>query len=297
MVHRSQLRRSRRRSELSALDLSGLALLAIVAAACGKSGDRASTSSASSSANSAEAKSGDDDPSSSASTSSAPKPKGPRGPIDPAKTGTITGVVRFEGEPPERKPLPMSASGGCPEHTKPVFAEDVVVENGALANVLVHIKDGLSGWTLPPLADEPFEMDQKGCLYTPHVLGMRTGGKLLVKNSDPTTHNVNIRAQANGGANPIQPPGGKPVEWIPAKKELGVGFECNLHPWMRAWVCVVDDPWFAVTGADGSFTLAGVPPGDYVLEAWHEKYGKRTAKVSLDPGGKPTANFTFKPDR
>lgn len=228
------------------------------------------------------------------STPSVPKPKGPRGPIDPAKTGTITGVVVFDGTAPERKTLSTN-TGGCPAHTAPLLTEDVVVENGKLANVFVHIKDGLAGWDLPPLAPDSVDMNQHGCQYVPHVLGMRTGGKLLVKNSDPTTHNVNIRTKASDAMNPLQPPGGKAVEWSPSKKELGVPFECNLHPWMRSYVCVVDDPWFAVSATDGAFTLSGVPPGDYVLEAWHEKYGKKTANVALEPGGNATATFTFKP--
>jgi hypothetical protein len=225
-----------------------------------------------------------------------PKPKGPHGSIDPSKTGTITGVVALEGTPPERKTLSANA-GGCPAHETPLLTEDVIVENGKLANVFVHIKDGLAGWDLPPLAADPVTLNQHGCQYVPHVLGLRTGGKLLVANADPTSHNVFVRAKANESVNPIQAPGAKPVEWTPAKKELGIPFECSLHPWMRAFVCVVDDPWFAVTGPDGSFTLSGVPPGDYVLEAWHEKYGKRTAKVSLEPGGKPVANFSFAAER
>ena len=223
------------------------------------------------------------------------KPKTPRGPIDPSKTGTITGVARFEGEAPARKPISAAGSGGCPEHATPPLSEDVIVENGLLANVFVHIKDGLDGWDLPPPPSDPVAMDQKGCIYTPHVVGMRVGGKIQVQNSDPTSHNVNVRSRANDGMNPIQPPGSKPVEWSPTKKELGASFECSLHPWMRAYVCVVDQPWFAVTGPDGAFTLSSVPPGDYILEAWHEKYGKRTAKVSLEPGGSGSATFTFKP--
>lgn len=261
---------------------------------CGKSEEKGSTSGAAEPASTTSSAVASTDATDVSSSSSAPKPKGPRGPIDPATVGAITGVVRLDGAAPERKPITAS-SGGCPEHTTPLLTEDVVVENGALANVFVHVKEGLAGWDLPPVASEPVAMNQHGCQYVPHVVGMRVGGTLLVQNSDPTSHNVFIRARANDSVNPIQTPGSKPVEWTPTKKELGVPCECSLHPWMRAFVCVVDDPWFAVTGADGSFSLAGLPPGDYVLEAWHEKYGKRTAKVSLEPGGKPTANFTFKP--
>jgi hypothetical protein len=276
-----------------------LATLVIVSALalfvhCGKPEDQSSASGARETASSSSDAAASADATDPTSNSAAPKPKGPRGPIDPATVGTITGVVHFDGAAPERKPITAS-SGGCPEHTTPLLTEDVVVENGALANVFVHVKEGLAGWDLPPVASEPVTMNQQGCQYVPHVVGTRVGGKLLVHNSDPTSHNVFIRAKANDSVNPVQTPGSKPVEWTPTKKELGVPCECSLHPWMRAYVCVVDDPWFAVTGADGSFTLAGLPPGDYVLEAWHEKYGKRTAKVSLEPGGKPTANFTFKP--
>ncbi len=226
----------------------------------------------------------------------APKnPKEPRGPIDPAKVGTIRGVVHFEGDPPRRETIKIGGAGGCPEHPTPQLTEDAIVENGHLANVFVSIKSGFDGWDIPPAKDDSLTMDQKGCVYTPHVLGMRLGQRLLVHNTDPTTHNVNIRSRNNDALNPIQAPGGQPVEWRPSKKELAVPFECNLHTWMHAWVHVVDHPWFAVSASDGSFVLEGVPPGEYVLEAWHEKYGKKTANVSLDPGQNPEVGFTFKP--
>jgi hypothetical protein len=231
-----------------------------------------------------------------AATPAAKPYDGPRGPIDPTRTGTITGHVRFDGEAPPRKELSIGGTGGCPEHPAPVFEESAIVANGRLANVFVHVKDGLDGWDLPALAAEPCEMNQEGCLYLPHVLGMRTGQTLLVRNSDTqTTHNVNIRSRSNESLNPVQAPGGKPIEWTPKKREVGVSFECNLHPWMRAWVCVVDQPWFAVSGADGSFSLAGLPPGEYVLEAWHEKFGKKTLKVALQPGGSAEATFAYGP--
>jgi hypothetical protein len=222
------------------------------------------------------------------------KPEGPRGPIDPAQVGTIRGVVHFSGEAPARKQLDISGTAGCPEHPAPVLEESAIVRDGKLANVFVWIKDGLEGWDVPPAGAENRSMDQRGCLYAPHVLGMRAGEKLLVANSDEnTTHNVNIRSRSNDAMNPLQPPKGAPIEWNPTKKELGVAFECNLHPWMKAWVCVVDHPWFAVSGEDGAFVLSGVPPGEYVLEAWHEKFGKKTAVVTVAPGGSAEAALTF----
>jgi hypothetical protein len=175
------------------------------------------------------------------------------------------------------------------------MSEDVIVENGHLANVFVSIKDGLAGWDIPPPDKDDHFLDQKGCLYVPHVLGLRTGQKLLVRNDDPSNHNVNIRSNSNESLNRVQPPNGQPVEWSPAKKEIGVSFECNVHPWMRSYACVVDHPWFAVTATDGAFSLQGVPPGEYVLEAWHEKYGKKTANVRVESGGSTDATFTYKP--
>lgn len=221
-------------------------------------------------------------------------PTGPRGAIDPSKTGKITGVVRFTGKPPERRQLTIGGTGGCPDHPTPVFEESAIVNDGKLANVFVWIKDGLEGWDVPAVGAEKRVMDQRGCLYVPHVLGMRAGETLLIQNSDSsTTHNVNIRSRSNEAKNPVQPPNGQPIEWKPKKKELGVPFECNLHPWMKAFVCVVDHPWFAVSGEDGAFVLEGVPPGEYVLEAWHEKFGKKTATLTLQAGGSAEVALAF----
>jgi len=266
-----------------------LTLLAI--AACGCSHESAAPAP---SPTRSQAESSAETPAESSGANSTKSPKEPRGPIDPAKVGTITGVVRFEGDAPERKTISSGGTGGCPDHAGPLLSEDAIVENGCLANVFVTIQSGLQGWDVPPAKDESFEMDQKGCVYVPHALAMRVGQKLLVKNSDPTTHNIKIRSRANEEMNPIQAPGGQPVEWKPAKKEIGASFECNLHPWMKAWVCVFDHPWFAVSAGDGKFAIRGVPPGDYVLEAWHEKFGKKTAKITVAPGGSAGASFTYK---
>jgi len=271
--------------DLSPRFASALAILSVsLAAACG--GTEQSKAPAKPSSAPADAET--------PATAPAPKPKGPRGPIDPATVGAIHGVVRFDGEPPARKPLSIGGTGGCPEHATPPLSEDVIVANGKLANVFVYVKDGATGWDIPPPKDGEFDLDQKGCVYTPHVLGLRVGQKLLVRNTDPTTHNVHIRSRSNDELNPTQTPNGQPVEWTPKKKEIGVSFECNLHPWMRAVVHVVDHPWFAVTGDDGAFAIEGLPPGDYLVAAWHEKFGQKTAKVTVVSGGGPATEFVFK---
>jgi plastocyanin len=218
----------------------------------------------------------------------------PSGPIDPATVGSIRGVVRFAGTPPKRLPVQITAAG-CGEHASPPLFETVIVENGKLANVFVTIRKGLEKVEVPPASDVPVELDQQGCLYVPHVRGMRTGQTLKIQNDDQVTHNVNLRESKNATFNQVQAAGSPDVEWKPLKRELGVEFACDLHPWMKAYVCVEEHPFWAITGSDGAFTLQGLPPGGYTLEAWHEKYGKQTLKVVVPKQGQAEAEFTFKP--
>src|SRR5206468_11432802 len=128
-------------------------------------------------------------------------------------TGTIHGVVTFEGTPPPRKPMEIGGVSGCPHQDPAPLTEDVVVSDGRLANALVYLREGHEGWIAPAPAAAPIDLDQKGCLYRPHVLAMRVGQKLLVHNSDPTSHNVNIRTERNEAKNPIQAVGSAPIEW------------------------------------------------------------------------------------
>lgn len=222
-----------------------------------------------------------------------PLPKEERGTIDPARTGTIRGRVRFDGAPPARKEMAIGSTAGCENHPVPPLTEDVIVEKGALQNVFVHVKSGLDGWDLPPPPAQPVELDQEGCMYRPRVLGMRLGQKLVVLNSDGATHNVHARPDRNDGFNRTQPPGGAPVEWTPTKAETMIPFGCDIHPWMKSWVSVREHPWFAVSDAGGSFTISGVPPGEYTLEALHEKLGKKTGKVTLPASGTAEIEFVF----
>ena len=217
----------------------------------------------------------------------------PQGPIDPASTGTIRGVVLFEGEPP--KPVAMSVTDSvCAQHGPSVVMETVLVDKGKLANVFVTVSKGLEKVVLPPVDASPVLLEQKNCAYVPHVQGMRVGQELRVRNGDKTTHNVNIRSSKNDGQNPTQPAGSPDIVWKPSKEELGVPLECNLHNWMKAFVCVESHPFFAVSATDGKFEIKGLPPGSYTLTAWHEKYGKQTAKATLEPNGTLALVFTFK---
>lgn len=214
------------------------------------------------------------------------------GAIDPAKVGVIQGVVHFDGTPPKRLPVPINVAG-CNAHAEPPLFETVIVADGKLANVFVTISRGLEKVELPPLAAETAHLDQDGCVYVPHVLGMRTGQKLAIKNGDQVTHNVNVRESKNQVFNQVQAAGSPQVDWEPKKRELGVAFACDLHPWMKAWVCVEEHPFWAVTGNDGAFSLQGLPPGRYTIEAWHEKYGKQSKKVTLGAGARVDVQFTF----
>ena len=207
--------------------------------------------------------------------------------------GDITGKVEFKGKAPVEPRINMNADPVCKKaHPGPVYAEDVVVnKNHTLKNVLIYIKSGLDEKSYPaPKAPELF--DQKGCEYHPHVLGIMVGQELEVKNSDPTLHNVHSLSKLNPQFNRAQPMKNMVMTEKFEKPET-FKVKCEVHPWMNAYIGVFSNPFYAVTGDDGTFTLKGVPPGEYVVEAWQEKYGAQTAKVTVAASGKVTVDFTY----
>lgn len=213
--------------------------------------------------------------------------------VDPATAATVSGKVTFEGAVPKAPPLNMSAEPSCQElHDGPVYPDQVAVSDGNLANVFVWVKSGLEGKAFEP-SSQPVTLDQKGCIYHPHVIGIQTNQALEVTNSDPFTHNVHPLPTTNREFNRSQSAGSAPVEHKFPRQELKIAVKCNVHPWMRSYINVVDHPFFAVTGADGSFTIKGLPPGTYTIEAIHESLGEKDMSVTVGDGESATADFNF----
>jgi plastocyanin len=207
--------------------------------------------------------------------------------------GDVSGKVSFAGPPPKGARLQMGADAVCmKQHKDPVFSQDVIVnKNGTLKNVLVYVKDGLSGKTFEP-PKEAVVFNQKGCMYSPHVLGVQVGQEFNVVNDDPTLHNVHSLSKLNPQFNIGQPKQGMKFSRKFDKPEV-FKVKCEVHSWMNAYIGVFNHPFFAVTGDDGSFDLKNLPPGTYTIEAWHEKYGTQTGKVTVDVTGKKTVDFKF----
>lgn len=207
---------------------------------------------------------------------------------------TITGTVAFQGEPPEPQPIDMSEEPACAEkhgEQGPRTQEVVVNSNGTLRNVFVWVREGLPERDYPT-PTEPATLDQDGCVYQPHVMGVQTGQQLVLKNSDGLLHNINAKPSQNRSFNISQPRNMESTRTF-TTQEVMVPVECDVHGWMQAYIGVVDHPYFAVTGDDGSFEIANLPPGEYVLEAWHETYGTQTANVTVGPDGTQQADFSF----
>lgn len=220
------------------------------------------------------------------------KAESPAAKIDPATTSTISGVVTFEGDSPKPPPIDMSQDAACVMgKVPPNFGEAYAVSKGRFQNVYVYIKDGLGNYNFP--TPPPATLDQRGCKYVPHVLGMMVGQTLQVLNSDPALHNIHSMAHENEGWNESQYPGGAAIEKKFAKPELMVPIQCNNHPWMKMYVNVSTHPFFAVTDADGKFSITGLPPGAYTLAALHEKMGEKTMKITVGPEESKTADFQF----
>lgn len=210
-----------------------------------------------------------------------------------ATAGEVTGKVTFDGAAPKGARLNMNADPVCSKaHKGTMRSEEVIVnDNGTLKNVLVYIKDGL-GTRKFPAAEAKAELDQIGCVYTPRVLAVQTGQEVLIKNSDPTLHNVHSLSKNNPPFNIAQPKKGMVLTRKFDKSEI-FKVKCEVHTWMGAHIGVFAHPFFAVTQGDGSFALNKVPAGEYTIEAWHEKYGTQTAKVKVAAAGAVTADFKF----
>ena len=208
--------------------------------------------------------------------------------------GTITGKVKFTGTKPVMAKIDMSDEAKCKaKYPAPPTAETVIVNaNGTLENVFVYVKSGLPASYKAPAPAGPVTLDQNGCRYHPHVLGLMVGQTLEIKNSDGILHNIKAMGKKNRPFNVSQPN----VTTTPrtfTTEEVMIPLECNVHGWMNAYLGVLPHPFFSVTGADGSFKISGLPPGTYTIEAWHEKYGVQTATVTVAGSETKTSDFTF----
>lgn len=211
---------------------------------------------------------------------------------------SITGTVKINGTPPHMRGIDMSKDPYCAKQheNSPVKMETVVTgTGGGLANVVLYISQGL-----PPNlaksapAQEPV-FNQKGCMYAPHVLAMDVDQKFKVTTSDETTHNIHPTPDPSTGNipwNKSQPPGAPPIVTSWKSEEVAIPVKCNIHPWMHGWFVVVKGP-YAMTDEQGTYTIKGLPPGNYTVTAWHESLGTQTQKVTVAAGKAASANFTF----
>src|SRR6201988_2977476 len=211
-------------------------------------------------------------------------------PIDPATVATVSGTVKFDGTAPKPSKIDMSQDPGCKGTNE---AENIVVSGGGLANVFLYVKDSLG--------KRPFEvpkdavtLDQKGCQYHPHVLGVMAGQTVDIKNDDPTTHNIHPTPKDNREWNESQPPSSADIQKNFAREEIMLPVKCNQHPWMKMYINVVKNPFFAVTAKDGTYEIKGLPPGDYTIAFVHEKLGEQDQKVTVAAKDTKTVDQSFK---
>ena len=203
--------------------------------------------------------------------------------------GSITGVAVFDGTAPARKEIERDTDPVCAKTKE--LTEDVIVDHGHLKDVLVHVVKGAAPSKAP---DAPLVLAQHDCRYEPRVSAVIAGQKIAIHNGDPTYHNVHGTLAGKNVWNDSQPAGDPDlVKDAPGKPGDVINHHCDVHAWMQAYTMIVDNPYFAVSGDDGVFTIAGLPAGTYTLEAWHPTLGKKTAKITIGRGKRADQKTTF----
>jgi len=213
--------------------------------------------------------------------------------VAPLGSGSISGVVNFAGDAPSNPVLDMSEEAVCAvKHQGEIRDPIHVINDGRLANVFIRITAGLPDGPFPAAVGS-VALDQDGCLYNPRVVGIVVGQDLVFTNSDSLQHNIKAVPTNNRGFNVSQPRAGMTTTKTFAVAEIMVPLECSVHSWMHAYVGVVEHPYFATSGGDGSFTINGLPAGTYTLEAWHETLGTQTAEVTVAADGAASIEFDY----
>jgi hypothetical protein len=215
--------------------------------------------------------------------------------VDLTTAGSISGVIRYTGKRPIEKKIDMSEDPACVEahHGKALDESLVVAPNGALANAFLYVKQGLEGKRFDP-PSTPVTIDQRGCWFHPRVFGVQVNQEFDVVNSDPVTHNIHPMAMVNREWNHSQGAGDPPLKRHFTKPEVMIAVKCNIHRWMHAYIGVVDNPYFAVTGADGSFTIPNLPPGTYTIGIWQEDLGSQARQITVVPHANTQLNLSLK---
>jgi hypothetical protein len=215
--------------------------------------------------------------------------------VDPLSAGSISGMIRYVGKRPLPKKIDMSGDPACVEahHGKALDEPLVVSSKGGLANAFVYVKSGLEGKTFAT-PSTPVAIDQNGCSFRPRVLGIQTNQSLQITNSDPVTHSIHPMAQINREWNHSQGAGEPPLARKFARPEVMIRVKCNIHSWMQAYIGVVDNPYFAVSGEDGSYRIGNLLPGTYTVAIWQEKLGTQEQQVTVAPHSNTQADVTFK---
>lgn len=214
--------------------------------------------------------------------------------IDPTAAATIKGKVLFEGTAPAVQEFSVRGNPECAAFHQDgkIKSEELIVNNGALQNVFVYVKEGLEGRSYP-VPSQAVTIENKNCMYVPHVIGAQVGQPVNLKNSDPTLHNVHSFSKNSKAWNlglPFQ--GMKQTKKFEAP-EVMVHLKCDVHPWMSGYIGVLPHPYFSVTGADGSFEIKNLQPGEYLIEAWHEKLGVQSQKIRIEPQETKVLDFKF----